>query len=222
MQKLKVGVIIPDRNDRPRFLKNCLRLLENQTLKPEIIELVNYAPLSENVDITQRYKYGYEKLRNKGLDVIAFIENDEWYSNDYLETMVNAWENAKRPDIFGTDYTIYYHIKLLSYYTMYHDLRSSAMSTLIKPDLNFEWCRDSEPYTDMHLWTNLKGVTFRPEKHICLGIKHGVGMCGGHAHTTRLQRYKSDLATNDSNTTFLKSLVDIESYKFYCEFFINN
>jgi glycosyltransferase involved in cell wall biosynthesis len=218
---LKVGVIIPDRNDRPLFLANCLRQLENQTLKPEIIELVDYEPKSEQIDITQRYKFGYEKLKNKGLDVIAFIENDEWYSKFYLETMVNAWVEKGKPNLIGTNYTIYYHIKWLAHFTMHHSTRSSAMSTLIKADLDFKWCEDHVAYTDIYLWETLKGITFSPKNNICLGIKHGVGKCGGMAHIDKQERYKSPRGTSDSDKTFLKSTMDQESFNFFSNYFNN-
>lgn len=216
---MKIGIIIPDRNDRPLFLENCLRLIKSQTLQPEIIELVNYEAESESVDITQRYKRGYDALRNKGLDVIALMENDEWYSPDYLKIMCEGWDSFGRPDIFGTNYTIYYHIKLFAYFTMHHLTRSSAMSTLIKPDLNFEWCSDNEPYTDIHLWTRLRGVCFSPPSTICLGIKHGVGKCGGFAHTDKLHRYENELSTKDTNKEWLKSVVDEKSFEFYSNYF---
>lgn len=218
---LKVGIIIPDRGDRPEFLINCWRLLQRQTLKPEIIELVNDKPISDKVDITWRYRNGYERLRNKGLDIIAFMENDDWYSSDYLETMVNAWDAAGRPDLFGTNYTIYYHIGLRAYFTMRHIDRSSAMSTFIKPDLSFPWCDDSEPFTDMWIWTrtNIKNKkTFDPGKHVCLGIKHGVGKFGGGSHVERLERYDPPRGTHDHIGNFLRLTVDHESFVFYKEF----
>lgn len=218
---MKIGIIIPDRNDRPLFLANCLRLIKAQTLQPTIIEVVNYEAKSNEVDITERYRYGYDKLRNQGLDIIAFMENDEWYSPDYLQLMVNSWIENGKPDIFGTNYTIYYHIKLFSMFTMHHLTRSSAMSTLIKPDLNFDWCQDNEPYTDIHLWNILKGVCFAPPKLICLGIKHGVGKCGGFAHVDKLHRYTNELSTNDSNKTWLKEMVDADSFEFYSKYFEN-
>ncbi len=217
MQNLKIGVIIPDRNDRPLFLENCLRLIKQQTIQPACIEVVNYQAISDDVDITQRYRIGYDLLRGKDLDVIALIENDEWYSPDYLEIITKAWFSSGRPDIFGTDYTIYYHIKLFAHFTMWHMSRSSAMSTLIKPDLNFEWCADNEPYTDMHLWETLKGCTFHPEKNICMGIKHGVGKCGGTGHTNKLHRFNE----SDADKKILSDLMDIESFEFYSNYFKN-
>lgn len=216
---MKIGIIIPDRNDRPLFLANCLRLIDNQTLKPTIVEIVNYPAKSDAVDITERYRYGYDKLRNMDLDVIALMENDEWYSPDYLQIMCDNWVKNDKPDIFGTNYTIYYHIKLFAMFTMHHLTRSSAMSTLIKPDLNFDWCADNEPYTDIHLWKTLKGVCFSPYKTICLGIKHGVGKCGGFAHTDKLHRYENELSTKDTDKEILRNIVDAKSFKFYSEYF---
>lgn len=217
--------MIPDRKDRPEFLKNCLRLIENQTLKPALVELVNDEPLNfdshgqlvndKKPDITWRYRVGYDRLRNKNIDAIAFLENDDWYAANYLETMANEWAKRGRPDLFGTSYTIYYNLIVKGYFTMNHPTRSSAMSTIIKPDLNFPWCNDNEPYTDLHLWTkspSLKGIVFKPTQTICMGMKHGVGLCGGRSHTDRLHRYQ---ACKDENFNYLASIVDKESLEFY-------
>jgi len=223
---MKIAVIIPDKNDRPRFLENCLRMIEAQTFKPHIIKLVNnkfleinsegyVVPQEDVCDITLRYRYGYESLRNQDIDVVFLMENDDWYSPTYIETMLKELEKHDRPDIFGTNYTIYYHIKLFSHLTMLHNRRSSAMSTILKPDLNFNWCSDNEPYTDLHLWNVIKGVTFKPEKHICIGIKHGTGLCGGRLHSERLHRY----INKDINKSFLKAALDPESFKFYSNYF---
>lgn len=309
---MKIGVVIPDRGDRPEFLKNCMRMLAGQTVLPAMVVLVttpkspsrvrrdetkgdfekdssqqpassalrapspqvekgnSQQPASrfttvyvESVagvcDITKRYRTGYDLLRGKGLDVIAFIENDDWYAPDYLERMGEQWELAGRPDLFGTAYTIYYHIGLQAWLTMEHRRRASAMNTLIKPDLNITWCADSEPYTDIHLWTPplnpLKGtlnegpvvftadlnslveregcfnvikpkpgyegggigtrVTFNPmevfKRHISVGIKHGVGLCGGRNHTNYLERYKFE----DRGMVALRSWIGAEACAFY-------
>src|SRR5258706_947064 len=214
---MKLAIIMPDRNDRPLFLENCLRMIKAQTFQPDIIELVNDKPLTNECDITWRYRTGYDRLRNKGIDVIALMENDDWYAPNYLQKMVTEWIKKGKPDLLGTNYTIYYHIKLFEHLTMWHDTRSSAMSTLIKPDLNFEWCADNEPYTDSYLWNTLKGITFNPGKNICLGIKHGTGMCGGLMHTERLDRYQRR-GQSDHSKEFLKQNMDAESFEFYANY----
>lgn len=220
---MRIGVIIPDRGDRPELLKNCLRMLKAQTIQPVELALVDHAPNSENCDITERYRIGYDLLRNKKLDVIALIENDDWYSPEYLATMISHWITHGKPTIFGTNYTYYYHIKLFQYFTMYHDTRSSAMSTLIKPDMYFPWCPDHEPFTDIYLWHKFGyqgvGTIFKPVKPICMGIKHGVGLCGGKSHVDRLNRYEH----LDTDKSFLQNIMkeDPESLDFYSNYFQN-
>lgn len=214
---MKVGIIIPDRGDRPMFLDNCLRMLKRQSLIPKRIEIIDYKPKSDACDITARYRKGYDELRNKGIDIIAFIENDDWYHEQYLEAMIYEWQHRGKPDLFGTNQTIYYHIKLFAYFYMNHHTRSSAMSTLIKPDMDFPWCVDHEPFTDLYLWTKLKGVLFEPRTPICIGIKHGIGKCGGKSHIDRLHRY----VNQDADHSFLQKLMDSDSYKFYSNYFKN-
>jgi glycosyltransferase involved in cell wall biosynthesis len=221
---IKVGIIIPDRGDRPAFLRNCLRMVNNQTHKPYFVHVVDYTPLNSECDITPRYRSGYELLSKiDSIDVIAFIENDDWYSPDYLEIMVKEWDKSGRPDIFGTNYTIYYNIKLRKYYTMHHMERASAMNTLIKPRLKLlanrsGWPVDSEPFTDAWLWTRLglSKVTFKPDKHISIGIKHGVGKCGGRSHIDQLHRYDPPRGSLDNG--FLKETMDEQSFAFYSRY----
>ncbi len=209
---MKIGVIIPTRGDRPKFLANCIRQLKKQTVQPTIIEVVDYAPHSNECDITQRYRFGYDKLRQQNLDIIALMEDDDYYTPEYLETITNEWVKAGKPDLFGTTYTIYYNIKIQAWLTFHHHTRSSAMSTLIAPDLNFKWCADNEPYFDIHIWREIKDrKLFQPQKHICLGIKHGTGLCGGQFHTNRFERYEN----KDVDSKFLLDNMDQESISFY-------
>ncbi len=211
---MKIAVLIPDRGDRPKFLENCLRMVEQQTLYPDVIMVVDDPPVNDQCDITLRYRTGYTRLRNRGYDLIAFMESDDWYSPQYLEYMVKKWEENGRPDLLGLNYTIYYHLKLRKYFTFRHVQRSSAMSTFIKPDLAFTWPKDHDPYTDQWLWINAllsKKVVIEPDHVICVGMKHGVGKVGGDFHTDRLHRY-----INEDNG-FLKNTIDPDSYKFYDE-----
>ena len=213
MEKLKVGIIIPDRGDRPDFLENCKRMIKNQTYNDVYTYVVNFFNSTNEVDITKRYKKGYELYSGRGFDCLLLMENDDYYAPDYIETMLNKWVEIGKPDLLGTNYTIYYHLGTKKHFTMHHKRRASAMNTLIKPDLNFDWCKDNDPYTDLHLWMRcgLKGITFKPEKIISIGMKHGVGMCGGRNHVDYLNRYVND----DSELNFLKENIDQPSFEFY-------
>ncbi len=217
---MRIGVIIPDRGDRPKLLNNCIRMMKNQTVKTADILLINYTAESEKCDITQRYKAGYDLLRNKDLDMIAFIENDDWYAPDYLETMAWAFEANNRPTLLGLDHTVYYHIGAFSHFTMHHSQRSSAMNTCIKPDLDIDFGPDENPYTDAWLWNKYASDSkiFVPKKEICMGIKHGVGMCGGQNHTTHMHRY----VNQDHDKNFLRQTLDPKSFEFYANYFNPN
>lgn len=233
IQDVRIAVIIPTRGDRKELLANCMRMLANQTLKPILIWEVDYEPISNEKDITARYKRGYNAvcdynnhIANPGkINLIAFIEDDDYYAPDYLETMVREWLRAGKPDIIGTGSTIYYHLKLKKYFTLTHPRRASAMNTLIKPNLSFPWCEDNYAFTDLHLWNLtvettlqkpiLKGHIFNPEKIISIGMKHGVGLTGGRCHIDRLQRYNVD----DSECKFLLENCDKESFEFYSNYF---
>lgn len=212
--KLKIAVLIPDRGDRPELMANCLRMLKAQTVQPDHIEVVNDAPVNDKCDITYRYRTGYDRLRNKRFDIILLWENDDWYATTYIEFMIGKWLEAGKPDIFGTTYTVYYHLRLHKWFKISHSYCSSAMSTLIKPDMNFPWCQDHDPYTDMHLWKNIKGMRITPLKEICIGMKHNTGKCGGRNHNNYLHQF-----TNANGLMFLQQYLDRESYFFYSTFY---
>lgn len=213
MCDIKFGVIIPDRGDRPQFLANCLRMVERQTISPDELIIVNDKPENEKCDITKRYREGYDKLRSRGLHAIFLIENDDWYAQNYLEFMLSQWTLHGKPDIYGTNFTIYYHLKLRAWHRMGHDDRASAMNTLLKADLNFDWGKDDYPYTDQHIWKILKGIAFDPGNLISIGMKHGIGMCGGAFHTDRYHRY----VNQDPDMLWLKRKIDSESFNFYSQ-----
>lgn len=210
---MKIAALIPDRGDRPAFLENCLRMLERQTVPLADVHIMNEPATSDQPDITYRYRVGYDFLSKKKYDLIAFIENDDYYHPRYIETMIGEWKAIGQPDMIGTTYTIYYHIGLLKWVTLNHYSRSAAMNTLIRPGLPVHWCADSEPYTDLHLWMNCPYIRKQlvTPGVMSLGIKHGVGLCGGRSHVDRLDKYKF----SDPDMTWLKERVDAESFLFY-------
>jgi hypothetical protein len=187
-------------------------MLARQTIQPDILEIVDYPPKSDQVDITERYHYGYDKLRNQWLDCVVIMEVDDWYANNYLEAMVTAWQHEGCPDMFGTNYTTYYHLRLDRSLTFRHAFRSSMMSTLIKADLDLEWPLDDYPYTDLFLWMRSKNKkTFFPKGQICMGLKHGEGLTGGQFHIDKLKMFKDKVS-------FVK-IVGAEDYEFYRKHF---
>lgn len=210
---MRIAVIIPDRGDRPQFLENCKRMMSAQTLQPSQVFVAGGKPINDKCDITFRYRKAYNIVSAVNCyDLIAFIENDDWYAPDYLEYMVREWEKNKRPDLFGTNYTIYYNLRWKKYFKFQHINRSSACNTFIKPGLTFTWPSDHDPYLDNWLWIS-SGITSKlsiePAYIISVGIKHGIGKIGGEFHTDHERRFVNE------DAGFLKNTLDPESFDFY-------
>lgn len=210
---MKVGVIVPTRNDRPILEKNCRRLISYQTRQPDELIFVDYAPKSSEPDLTQRVRYGVSELMNK-VDLILIIENDDWYAPDYIEYMCNEWSKSK-PDMIGLGKTMYYNIIKNEYAEFSHRGRASLMSTGISSEYakRIKWPADNYVWLDMELFAGAKTVhTPMPENWYAIGIKHGIGLCGGAGHTEKWHRYSKQ----DLDYKMLESLTDKEQVRI-CE-----
>lgn len=261
---VRIGVLVPDRGDRPEFLLQCQHLLLQQTLPPVVVLIVgteskvvrmggltfvwlNVPPVAGECDITKRYRMGYEWYSGPDsptVDVVALMENDDWYHPDYLRLMGARWVQAGRPHLFGTAYTIYYHLGLQAWFRMNHKKRASAMNTFIQPGLVFDWCADNEPYTDMHLWmlelkkiaggNRLRGatepvpdeapapatgiqtrVTWHPDDELGYHLAIGLKHGNGLCGGRNHRTYLERFIHRDENGAWLRSLVDTESREFY-------
>lgn len=225
---IRLAVIVPDRGDRPELFNNCNRMIEAQSLKPNLVFFIDYPPTDDKVDITKRYRKGYNLVGKLKIDLIAFMESDDYYAPNYLEVMVREWENAGRPELFGTSRSTYYHIVERKFIEFYHSERAPMFNTFIKPELDIIWPEDYDPYTDVWLWMTSKlqnghsiknAVLIDPSnlngsQMLTLGIKHGVGKTGGEYHKTKMHRY----AFEDPNLYWLKNMLDKESFDFYSKY----
>lgn len=206
---MKVGVLIPTRGDRPLFLDNAKRMLDAQSLQPNVVELVNFRPKDDQKDITLRYRMGFQVLKNK-CDLVVCWEDDDWYHCGYLEYMVSKWREHGEPDLLGTDRTLYYHLLQRKYETLENMKHSSMMNTCIKSKLQVEWPDDHYPFTDVHIWSRHTGKLVSSGVR-SIGIKHGVGLCGGAGHNGLM------LTKKDPDLEMLKLLIDTKSYNWYVD-----
>lgn len=205
---MKIGVLIITRGDRPQFLEQAKKMLKEQTLQPNEICIVDDKPLSDEVDITYRYRIGFERLKDK-VDVIILWEDDDYYSTKYIETMFTAWIDNGKPLLFGLNNTIYYNINTKKYVHLKHSGRASMMSTMISTKAVIDWGKDNYAYTDMILWRQLKGVAV-DLGIINMGVKHGTGLCGGGGHVNDWGHYNQV----DTDLSLLKSVTG-KHYPFY-------
>lgn len=209
----KIGVIIPCRGkERKEFVEFCLDQISRQTLQPDEILVVDEEPKSNKPDITYRYRMGFKELAGRGCNLMIVVENDDAYSKEYIETIYNRWKLARRPELIGISHTIYYNIFTQKWVRLEHKGRSSMMSLAVTPAVNkIKWCPDEYSYTDMHLCKSLKGVYIDLEKPICVGIKHGIGLCGGGGHVTEWRNFDQQ----DIDYKYLSTLVDERALSFY-------
>lgn len=204
---MKIAAITPTRGDRPQFVEHCKYLMQQQTRRPDKHYIIDYPPINNNCDLIPRIKKGIELAKADGMDYIFIIEDDDYYSTDYIR------EEVKHYDIVGEDTTIYYHLKN-GFKLMEHPNRSSLFCTAFKINAlnNFNWPPDNEPFLDLHLWQyainslnhNLHYITG------AIGIKHGIGKCGGNGHNPQIIHYTpkpiTELITCKKSIEFYNSL----------------
>ncbi len=212
---MKLAVVIPTRGDRPEFLKQCISYMERQTRKPDHVIIIDRPATSSSIDLAVRYKEGFAKAFDLyKCDLAVCIEDDDWYDDHYVAIMEAKWQQYGKPDVFGINHTLYYNIITNQYVHLNHHNRASMMSTVVGPKImGVEWCADDYAYLDWHLWTkaaNVNKIAINTPM-ICVGIKHGVGICGGGGHTLDWKNYNKE----DKDWLLLSGLMQEKDLEFY-------
>lgn len=199
------AVIIPDRGDRPELTKHCFKQIERMTLKPDQVIHVDWKAISPDFDLVERVHYGVEAAKAFGIDLVFILENDDYYPADYFEKFGDM-----KSDFFGDDLTFYYNLRQRTFNSFYHKNRSSLFTTGFRISSlgNFQWAGDQ--FIDLRLWdwAKTKGLSTRFVNTGAIGMKHGVGLCGGKGH-------KMKLKNEDNKLTWLNKRVDPDSFEFY-------
>ena len=181
---MNFAIVIPTRNDRPKFVEQCKKFLRRQSVQPSEVIWVNYSPLSNQRDITQRYRAGVEEATKKGYEFVVFWEDDDWYHPQYLEWLIKEWQGKGKPNFFGVGETYYYHLVAGKSHHMKHSGRTSAFCTLVKLPWRITWPADNYAFLDMHISKHSQVITvdFPKDQVYAIGIKHGTGLTGGGGH----------------------------------------
>ena len=199
------ATITPTRRDRPQFLDLCKHQLGRMDVMPTTSYFVDYDPKTLNVDLVTRLKIGIERAKKDGFDMIFIIEDDDYYPKNYFNIAMEA-------EFIGSQKTTYYNLRNRTYQDWDHPRRSSLFCTGFKISAieNFNWPEDDERFVDLTLWQYCmkmrRTVSWTDTKAI--GIKHGIGLCGGRGHVQR-NKY------NDPELEWLKGNVDTDAFTFY-------
>ena len=203
----KFCAIIPDRGDRSELTAHCFAQLRRMTTYPDYIFHVNHKPLFDGFDLISRIAIGIDMAKKENVDWCFIIENDDFYPVKYFDRFAPYMD---RHDFIGDQLTTYYNLKNLTHKTFNHPHRSSLFTTAFRISAlnNFEWPSDENPFLDIELW---KYARFKRRAFIntgAVGIKHGLGLCGGKGYIMNMQNHDHDL-------NWLSLHVDEMSFQFY-------
>jgi len=213
---MRIAVVTPTKGDRAKFLGELYKTIKRQTIQPDIHIVVDDVHESDYPDVTWRYKLGIQRAKDAYADVILFMEDDDWYSDTYIQQMCSMWKDAGKPQLLGLDTTIYYHIGLEKYVVLYHSGRASMMSTMITPELVIPEHPNTNPSIDIRLWDATpahRKRTITPSTILCVGIKHNLSSTAGVGHSTLNRMYKNSI--DDVGLVQLKEIVGSRAVKFY-------
>lgn len=184
-----------------------MKQLSRMSTSPDKVYHINYPPRSEQFDLVDRISDGVFQAHKDGIEWVFVIENDDYYPFNYFDRFMPYMEAY---DFVGQDYSTYYNLKNCTYKTFDHPYRSSLFTTAFRIEAlnNFEWPDNSKPFLDIALW---KYARFRRKKFIdtgAVGVKHGLGLCGGKGHKFTMQN-------KDEGLHYLRANTDEIGFQFY-------
>lgn len=201
---MKFCTITPDRNDRPELTEFCKFQLSRMEVKPDHSFFIDYKPKNDNVDIVARVWQGIYEASEMGFDLVFIVENDDFYGTNYFNSIPDA-------DFIGTPETFYYNLRNKTYQVFEHAGRSSLFTTGFK----ISALRGFKPnynsrFLDIDLWRHAfdKKLTTGWRETAAIGMKHGIGLCGGKGHTMMMKH-------SDNSMEWLAEHVDSTAFEFY-------
>lgn len=208
--------ITPTRGDRTELLANCKRQLARMNTRPTASFFIDYPPRQPgHPDLTERIMEGVKRAQAAGFDWVFIVEDDDYYPADYFDLDLGHL-SSKGAKFIGEYSTIYYNLRNKTYMRWQHPRHSSLFTTgfRISALQDFGWPAGDHVFLDVTLWKYIVNLTKNlPGKHIretgAVGIKHGIGLCGGKGHRQR---------NNNEDTVqmhWLREHTDAESFKFY-------
>jgi hypothetical protein len=211
----KVILITPDRNDRPEFIEHCRYQMERQTFRAYDHLVINHDPVPGVVDIVPRVRMGVNIAADMKADYCMIIENDDYYPDNYVETVVKYLE---RFEIAGADKSIYYSLQHNCLKILEHPGRASLYLSAFRTESmkSFVWPEDTMLYFDIYLWANHQGRKgFTKFAYTPIGLKHGNGFTPGNFHNGVVNGKGMKGMIPDPGRNWLKSHTRKESFEFY-------
>jgi hypothetical protein len=227
----RLAVITPTRGDRKAFLDKCKSYVASQTMQPDEFIIVDYkadpTDLSPKVDQSNRVIEGVKIAKNANCSRIIIMEDDDYYSPNYIENVLKNWKNEF---IIGGDSYNSYHILLKKYFSWGKDVQlyvngrklptvsplaqTSFMVKFFDIFLNGNMLgKNSNLDVDLWTYSNLFNL---PKKlvsfdNLFLSIKHNTSLCAGGLHSMSAW----DRALDDAEFKYLEKIVGVTNIDFY-------
>lgn len=197
--------ITADRGDRPQLLDFCKHQIDRMTVKPDKSYFIDYKPKNGEIDLIPRIQEGIRQAKADGIEWAFILENDDFYDPHYFEGLVLS--NA---DFYGENHSIYYNLRNRTWQDIRHPARASLYTTGFRIAAldGFNWPKSTERFLDIALWNHAQRKKIRWRSTKAIGIKTGLGLCGGKGHVMTMPN-------KDPNLDWLKANTDQESYIFY-------
>lgn len=230
---MNITLITPT-GDRPEAFALCERYMRRQTKQPMQWLVYDDGKIPTECTMGQEYYYcpefaGQGSLAKKIFDAFkcgkikgdaaAIIEDDDWYSKDYLQTQANAM-TVHNTDLVGEGCALYYNVARRWWYEHGNMRHASLCQTVIGRKLFplvADLCmRNHNPFLDVRLWQFAEKKYMYPplrNKRLLVGIKSMPGRPGyGTGHN------KDRNANQDPKLGKLISLIGPHDARVYSQF----
>lgn len=204
---MSILLLTPDRNDRSELLAHCKWQVSRFVSAFDEHLIVDYPAKNGNPDIKERLRAGYEHAKVKGYDWVAVIENDDWMREDYLHRILLKTNDS---DFIGSEFTHYYNLINRTWERTHHPNHSSLFCTAFRVEAmkDFKWNQAHNTFIDLDIWRHARRFRRYFTELPAIGIKHGIGLCGGKGH-------RGVFPNKDPDLSWLKARIDETSYNFY-------
>jgi hypothetical protein len=210
---MKVSVITPT-GGRPMAFELCELWMSRQTRQPDewividdfefptkctmgqkVIRRTPFWDLNSGITLQLNLLEAFKIIEG---DIILVMEDDDWYSPDYIKNMVEKFQTPdfenKTPHLIGAGLYVYYNINNFTY-SYHNNINHSSLSQVafckkLIPQISVLLKYFSKVmFFDMELWkwTKCNKTIFLTKKPWCVGIKGLPGRPGVmHEHRKKL------------------------------------
>ena len=133
---------------------------------------IRLAPEREpTVSFANNLRAGLEAANHSGSEFVFFIEDDDWYSPNYLASLLIALTNH---ELAGESHSRYYNVAQLGYRHCLNADHASLCATAIRASLIpriMSLIFDTDIYLDLRMWSVLDCSKHLQRTRHCVGLK---------------------------------------------------